>query len=487
MIQQMPADPEAFLRLLTEGNPWWASGTVPKTLAPPYERSEFGLIRKELDTRPITALAGPRQVGKTTLLYQLIRHQISQGTPPKHLLYVSFDFPGLGAATDDPLNDALRTWGDRVLGQPWREIQGRALVCLDEITKAPNWHRDLKGWFDLAYPLKFAISDSSATALRAGAAASLTGRVSTHLLLPWKFLDVLSYRDSGWQWRSQADALRSAFLRAVKSGRAESLFRALQVFSANTAGRRSVLREALDRFLRVDGFPELLGAEDLMWCARRLREYVSLTLARDLYRLFEVRATGAMEALLALAARESGQRISYRGWADTIHLQERTLVDYLEYLEGAHLLSHAEFYSRSRAARIRKQRKVYVTNPGIRNALLGSPGLAPLPDPATLGQTVEGVVHDHARRMGGDGSGSLAEAFYWRDSHGNEVDVVVEVGGRLLPIEVKDRGDPGQGLEGIRSFLKEHRTPFGLVVTRDVLRLDGNLLYLPLETFAVLA
>lgn len=487
----MATQEEALLRLLTEANPWWTSGELSERLAPPYRLREFSLLQDEMAQRPILALGGPRQVGKTTLMYQLIQEALRSGTEPRRILFVSFDFPGMAALTDDPLNEALRLYGERVLKRSWLELPGRVMVFLDEITRVPNWHRDLKGWFDLGYDLKFVVSDSSLTALRQGAAESLAGRLSTHLILPWKFVDALLFQEPRLRedWlASSPSPLRLALRRSMKTGRAGTLFKALRELSVPMARQRARLKAALDRYLLMDGFPELLDKEDLQWCAHRLQEYLSLTLVRDLYRLFDIRASGVLEDLLALVARESGQRISYRGWADLLRIQERTLKDYLDYLEETYLVSEAEFFAASRAKRIRKQRKIYLQNPGLRNVLLGRLDEEALRDPAALGPAVESVVHDHAKRLvHGLAPGLLPPAFYWRDRQGHEVDVVVEIDGRPLPIEVKHRGDPTRGLEGLRAFLAAHPAAFGLVVTRDRLALEDNLVFLPLELFLLMS
>ncbi len=110
---KMPDDPERLLQLLSEANPWWETGSVPDALVPPYRRRDFFVVRNRLQEGLITALAGPRQVGKTTLMYQLIKDMLAQGVAPRRVLFVSFDLPGLGLYSSQPLNDAIRTLEER--------------------------------------------------------------------------------------------------------------------------------------------------------------------------------------------------------------------------------------------------------------------------------------------------------------------------------------------------------------------------------------
>jgi len=481
----MPVDSDQVLRLLSDANPWWETGKVPQELSQPYRRRDFYVLRDELKTRPITALGGPRQVGKTTLLYQLIEHLLGSGVDPRRVLFVSFDLPGLAGLTSAPLNDCLSIYADRVVETPLRKLKDTAYVFMDEITRIETWHRDLKGWFDLRYPLKFFLSSSSLAQLRSGSAASLAGRINSHLLLTWKFVDVLMKRGRADEWNNLGLRLRDTLRSAVEASDPRQILNRFGARDLASSTVRSELRSAADRYMLTDGFPELLDSGNLSWCSRRLTEYLQLTLANDLYRFYQIRATRAFEDLLGLIARESGQLLSYRSLAETLGTQERTVIEHLDYLERTYLVSQAQFFSESRAKRIRRQRKIYLTNPGLRNCILGTVSRRTLSDPGPLGPLVEGIVHDHAKRLvfclepGPD-----PEAFYWRDRQNREVDIVVRISGKPLPIEVKYRTDPSRDLDGLKSFLEQvPSAPFGLVVTRDTLELRDNIIFVPLTRF----
>lgn len=173
---------------------------------------------------------------------------------------------------------------------------------------------------------------------------------------------------------------------------------------------------------------------------------------------------------------------------EPVGLEQRTLVEYLHFLEEAFLISRASFYSRSRQSRLRKQKKLYVPNPGLLNVLRGRLDRSVLTSPEEIGLIVETVVHEHAKRLAFNlGEGRGPEVYYWRNRRGQEVDVVIEVGGQPLPIEVKYRAEPHQHLEGIRCFIEEKRAPLGLVITKEVLELSPPLVFVPLADFLMLA
>lgn len=479
---------EGLYTLLVQSNPWWDSGKVPSRLVMPFRRRDFYVLRKEHTSRPITALGGPRQVGKTTILNQLIEQLLAEGVQPKRILYLSLDTPGFLGLTKNPLNDALNLYAEEILGEAWDDVQEPVHVFIDEITRQEGWHRDLKGWFDLRYPIKFIIASSSLSSLRTGAAESLVGRVDIHRLLTWKFVDVLSYTTKDEEWNAVGLRLREAFQKALTKGNVDLFLKGVAGLRTHLTRKRPVLQSVLNRYLLIDGFPELLDVKDLNRCAQRLREYLDLTIVNDLYRVYQVRATGSFENLLTVLAKESGQLISYRGLAENLGTQERTVIEHVDLLSRMLLVSLAYFFSESRAKRVRRQRKVFVSNPSIRNILLNRVSQSTLQDTSYLGPSVEGLVHDHAKRLAFClNPGQDPEAFYWRDRRGHEVDIVLRIEEKALPIEVKYRGDPYRDLGGLEAFMDQDRSaPFGVVVTRDVLDQKGRLLLIPLSWFLLM-
>ena len=216
---------------------------------------------------------------------------------------------------------------------------------------------------------------------------------------------------------------------------------------------------------------------------------MKLTLAHDLYRFHRIRSsTRVLEDLLGLVASQSGGLASYASLAEALGLEQRTLVEYLDYLEEAFLISRAPFYSRSPQSRLRKQRKIYIPNPGLLNVLRGRVDRSAFASPEEMGMIAESVVHEHAKRLALNLTPGLGSPVcYWRNRRGHEVDVVIEVGRTPLPIEVKFREDPHRGLEGIRAFIEEKKTQLGLVITKDLLELAPPLVFVPLVDFLMLA
>ena len=83
-------EPE-ILRIITKYNPWWSGNEIPKSQLLDYKRRFFYTLTKEFQTREITSILGPRRVGRTVLIHQLIKQLIDGGVPPVNIIYISLD------------------------------------------------------------------------------------------------------------------------------------------------------------------------------------------------------------------------------------------------------------------------------------------------------------------------------------------------------------------------------------------------------------
>jgi hypothetical protein len=129
---------------------------------------------------------------------------------------------------------------------------------------------------------------------------------------------------------------------------------------------------------------------------------------------------------------------------------------------------------------------MYVRNLGARNAVLGMMNDRLKDDETQLGRCAEIASTDHIRRLAFclEPSTSI-RTHYWTGRRGAEVDVVVEMCGRVVPFEVKfRRGIRSSDTDGLRQFLEVHgKAPFGVLLTKNTLRLEGKVAMLPLWLF----
>ena len=484
-----------IMETLYDQNEWWTLGKVPPRLLLPFKRRDFYMIRNSLKDKKILAIVGPRQVGKTIVLYQLIDWLIENGIDPKRILYNSFDFPYLDVISKTPLDDLLKTYSTYILREPLPQLKKEVFIFLDEICKLKNWSRLLKGWYDLKYPIKFIITDSSAAEILRGSSESLVGRINPSIMMPMKFSDYVQYH---WEKdaRKKPDIkhislqLRNAFHSAlVKRGGLKDLSGVFQEEAVSTlTPYKRILEIYLQEYVLKDGYPKLLEIKSLPDCAKELGDLLSLTLQKDLMRLFQIRNPETLNGLVYLLAYQSSSLINYQSLASTLGVRVETVRDYIRYLQHIFLVSTSEFYTRMGGSRIRKQHKIYFTNVGLRNVILGMMNERLLRNPQALGVAVETLVHEHCKRIKFNlEQGTSSDLFYWRDKKGREVDIVVELLGKPVPIEVKYKNDiSDDDIKGLNAFLSKYSKTFGVVVTKDRLELRKKMIYIPLWLFLMM-
>lgn len=475
-----------LLRIMYSVNPWWESGRVPPAKAMVFKRRDYYKLLQRIDDLKIMAVVGPRRVGKTTLMYQLIEQIIVQ-KGPKRVMYISLDDPYLKMSPES-LGEIFELYSKYVLKEPLSQLRDRIYLFLDEVQSLRGWENVLKRWFDLGYGIKFIISGSSSTDIMTGAAESLVGRLDPRVMLPMKFLEVIRYHvedDSGFN--EACSRLRESLQAAVRRQDPSAFFTELRGHANKLASSADGVKLLLDSYLLKGGYPEIVGTEDLYRAAESLRTYLNLTIYKDIVRAHEIRDPKAFEELVSILSKESSQRLNYSKLASELGLKRDTLKAYLHYLEITYLISEMQFYSGSRVKRARREKKIYIIDPGIRNTAISALDEYTLRDAAELGMIVEGVVAGHCRRLKHNLEPSSDQRiFYWKGEK-YEVDVVVELLRKPLPIEVKfAEAVREKELRGLKEFMDRFSPPLGIVVTKNLLDLEGRVVYVPLWLFLLI-
>jgi predicted AAA+ superfamily ATPase len=165
-------------------NPWWDDPSFQIREAAFKRRVYFGpfkAIALNPGVQRAAVLLGPRRVGKTVILRQLIHEAIEAGTPPKTILYASIDAPIYSRV---PLEKFLEFLPVKA---------GNSLVVFDEIQYLKNWETHLKDLVDNYPGTKFVVSGSAAAALKLKSAESGAGRFSDFMLPPLTFYEFLCF------------------------------------------------------------------------------------------------------------------------------------------------------------------------------------------------------------------------------------------------------------------------------------------------------
>lgn len=433
--------------VLQEFNPWWAG--QPLADLPDWERAAGQQIAKWLEeagSRRALLLTGPRQVGKTTLYRQAVRRLLGTGHPAHHILYATFDHPLLKLAG---LERTLEAWSELYpadAGVP-------RFLFLDEIQLVPDWQVWLKHQVDFQRGRRIAVT-GSASPLRDASFESGVGRWETIRLPTLSFGEYLRLRKIETPSLSPVGSLRN-------------LFAWQPADFARVAAVAKPLTPHFHEYLLRGGFPEPALVNDLSRCQRLLREdIVDKVLKRDMTALYGVRRILELEKIFLYLCYHDGGILDIPSLSKQLDgINRQSVSNFLDLFEGTHLIYRLRQFGYGKEV-LRGKWKIYLTDPALPGAMLLL-GRRLLEKADRLGAAVEAAFFKHVfTRYYAD----QPIFSYWQDKKHRdiEVDLVVELGDRIVPFEVKYQdGDAGQSkLKGLRLLLEEKHLSQGYAITR---------------------
>ncbi|NIR51761.1 ATP-binding protein [candidate division KSB1 bacterium] len=364
--------------------------------------------------RLIQVVTGPRQVGKTTAVHQVL--EAWQGLAH----YATADLP----APPQPV------W----IEQQWNTARTRVdsgqpvVLVLDEVQKVARWSEVLKNLWDedtlQERDVRVIILGSSSLLVQAGLTESLAGRFEILHATHWTFAEC--QKCFGW---------------------------------------------TMEEYLYFGGYPGAapLKDEPLRW-AQYIREVlIETTLSKDVLMLNRVDKPALLRQLFMLATEYSGQIISYQKLLG--QLQDAgnttTLAHYQHLLEGAGLIKGIPKWHGKVLKRRASSPKWIVLNTALMTAISGLDFSRWRQESSRWGRLVETAVGAH---LINSALGTGIDVYYWRDRN-REVDLVLQRADQLLAVEVKSGLTKGR-IEGLNAFKQKFPKAQLLLVGGDGIPLE---------------
>lgn len=362
----------------------------------------FNKLYSEISEPHVSILLGARQVGKTTLLRQLENAARSAGrTTAFFNLELSADLERLAGNSRQVLQTLLAA------GE---------VIFIDEFHYLENASKVFKAIYDSGAPVKIYASGSSSIEIHKHLKESLAGRFRKTLVHPLSWPEYQQVSHATWA-----------------------------------------------HYCQWGGMPGLLHVATDDQRAELLDNIVSTYLTKDIKGLIQEENVRAFNSLLYALAQNQGALVVVANLAREVGLTEPTIARHLDIMHHTYVCSAVPSFSRNLANELKKSRKYYLYDLGIRNALL----------------------KDFRAPHGRDDGGVLAETFvflhlmhqlkpnmeirFWRTKKGDEVDFIILKNRIPYPVEVKlhlaDRSVPS----GLRRFMTHYKTaPFGMVLNESV-------------------
>jgi uncharacterized protein len=356
------------------------------------------VVKRILEPRKfIQVILGPRQVGKTTLVNQLVQKYASES------LVVSAD--AVGASNSFWLEQQWETCRIKLKQSGAKEF----LLVVDEIQKINNWSETIKSLWDTDtknnISLKVIVLGSSRLLIQQGLTESLAGRFETTFMSHWSYLEM----HEAFDWNE-------------------------------------------NQYVWFGGYP---GAATLISDEQRWKNYVKdslieTSISKDILMLTRIDKPALMKRLFELSCHYSGQILSFNKMLGQLKDagNTTTLSHYLSLLSTAGLVAGIEKYSNNVIRKKSSSPKFQVYNTALMSAQSNFSFKEAMGNPAIWGRLVESAVGAHLLNHAVSGDFALS---YWREGN-EEVDFVMEQK-QLIGIEVKS--GTVQKTSGMASFKKK--------------------------------
>jgi len=343
-------------------------------------------LRKAAGQFPIVTVTGPRQSGKTTLVKAVF----------KDYAYLSLELPDQRRfALEDPRGFLAQFDGP---------------VILDEVQRAPDLFSYIQVGVDERPEQtgRFILTGSQNFLLMQSITQSLAGRCAVLHLLPFSLAELMN-----------RESLR------------------LETLGRDTPGKQITANPPkfkLEEILYSGFFPRIhdkgLSAHD--W----LPDYFQTYIERDVRNILNVGDIEAFGRFIRLCAGRSGQLLNLSGLASDCGISQPTARRWLSVLEASFVVTLLRPHHKNFGKRLTKSPKLYFLDTGLLCYLLQIGSARDLSHRAERGAVFESfVVSEFTKNF--VHRGIMPGLGFWRDSAGHEIDIIVDLGNRLIPIEVK--------------------------------------------------
>ena len=359
------------------------------------------LVRRYSEHFKVVVVTGPRQVGKTTMLKHLIEQDEAAGT---HRSYVSLDSTATQMlAKEDPALFLQRY---------------RPPVLIDEIQKAPELLPYIKELVDASDDNGSVwLTGSQPFHLMRSVSESLAGRVGIIEMLGLSGAEIAGVASEPFAPSEEYFMRRATEMPSYLVGEA---------YERIVAGSLPGIR-ALPEDLRAGGY----------------ESYIDTCLMRDIRDLAQVGDELKFRRFMAACASLTSKPVVYAELARHADISEKTAKTWLSLLESSYMVKIVQPYSNNLLKRLSKQPIMHFLDTGLAAYLAGWTSARALESGTLSGQFFETYAFGELYKSFVN-SGVRAPLYFFRNNDKKEIDLLLEKGGVIYPVEVKKTAEPSK-------------------------------------------
>jgi predicted AAA+ superfamily ATPase len=331
-------------------------------------------IKQSLFKGKTIILYGARQVGKTTLVKELLEDFGDSGR------YLNCEILSVEQNLKDPEPEKLKSF-----------LGNYKVLVLDEAQNISNIGKVLKVITDSIKDIQVIATGSSSFELANKTAEPMTGRTDTHTLFPLSTIEIKGKKD----W--------------------------LEV-EAN-----------LEKLLRFGSYPEICNLDEEN-SEKRLSEIASSYLFKDLLKFEGIKKSNLLKNLVISLALEVGNEVTYNELAAKLGVNHLTVQKYIDILEQSFVIFRLNSFSRNMRKELSKAVKIYFYDVGIRNAIINN--FNPLSLRNDVGALWENFCISE-RIKANSYNNKNVNSYFWRTYDQKEIDYIEEHSGKIYGYEMK--------------------------------------------------
>lgn len=414
----------------------------------------------------ISAILGPRRVGKTTL----VNHYINLHPKRKWVKLNMDERKQRQRIANDELLLMIEESAFQKIGN-----KEKIWVVIDEAQKCPELFDQVKILYDKfkKNKIKFILTGSAHLNLHQLAAETLAGRVDLLKLREFNLKEITRFLNKDISL-NHSKALNLIF----NSKNIESL---QELFSYMRPFQK-LLSQSLDQYLIWGGLPEVLELEQKKQRLKYLSNYLQTYLEKDIREISTIGDLNLYENLMKVIAEQTGSIKDDQKVINALKCSRNTIQKYQRHLMATWQYVEVEPYIGNTLKRIVKSPKVYLKNNGLISYFTGIIDFSILNQTGLIGHRFENWFLNELNTFM-DSLCEFHKIYFWRTHSGQEVDFIVQIGQKIIPFEITYSTQVlSKKINNLKKFLKNNqKADFSIYLYRGDLKFDkkNKILFLP--------